>query len=534
VKLAVEPTAARTLSACALLVVMALAVHGRAVTFDFVSYDDEELVTGRAQVRAGLTLDSLLWAASSTQAANWFPATRLTHLVDAELWGMAPGGHHATNLLLHATNALLLFLVLRSLTGAFWRSWLVAALFAVHPLHVETVAWISERKGLLSTTFWLLAMGSYAAWTRHPSPGRWAATVALLALGLMSKSMLVTLPFVLLLLDYWPLARLRSAADLRGRVAEKWPLFALIALSCGITVATQQTAMPEGIPLVDRLCIAIAAPLTYLRQLFWPSGLGVMYPNPYVDGAGGSPLDPWEIAAAVGLLAAASFAAMIRPGRPWSRVGWLWFLGTLVPVLGIVQVGSQAHADRYTYVPLIGIYIVLAWAAGELAQRNPALKRVIAAGAGVALVLLGGASAVQASHWRSAIALLERGVVTAPDHCIMHQELGRALLREERLEEALLHLERAVEISPRRVKTLINLAEGKRRAGRTAEAIALYERALEIQPSNAIAHNNLAANLETVGRRDEAIAHYHQAIALRPRWEVPRQNLERLGGAPQP
>jgi hypothetical protein len=220
----------QTLLACALLALMVILVHGQAVTFAFVSYDDPQLVTERPVVREGLTAKSIAWAATSTQTGNWFPVTRLSHLADAEVWGMAPGGHHATNLLLHLANALLLFLGLRSLTGAFWRSWLVAALFAVHPLHVETVAWVSERKGVLSTTFWLLATGSYLAWTRCPSTGRRVATVALLALGLMSKSMLVTLPCVFLLLDYWPLGRLRSAADLPERVREKWPYFIVVLL----------------------------------------------------------------------------------------------------------------------------------------------------------------------------------------------------------------------------------------------------------------------------------------------------------------
>ena len=526
--------AVRALLACALLAGLALAAHGRVVTFDFVSYDDPQYVTDRPEVRAGLTGESLLWAATSSQGANWFPTTRLSHLIDAELWGMAPGGHHATNLLLHVTNAVLLFLVLRSLTGAFWRSWLVAALFAVHPLHVETVAWVSERKGMLSTTFWLLTMGSYTAWIRQPTAPRKAATLMLLALGLMSKSMLVTLPCVFLLLDYWPLGRLRSADDLPGLLREKWPYFALVLLSCGATVLAQRVAMPADLSLLERLSVALMAPVTYLQQLVWPSGLAAMYPNPYVSGAGGEPFGAAELLGAATVLAAASFVALIRPGRPWSRVGWLWYLGTLVPVLGIVQVGSQAHADRYTYVPLIGIYLIIAWGAGEIAERGPALKRSVAACAGLVLVLLGGATAVQASHWRDGISLLERALVAAPDHGIIHQELGRELLVQGRSQEALVHLERAVEISPRKVKALIFLAEAKRQAGLPAEAIALYEQALTIQPGNAYAHNNLAANLENVGRRDEAIAHYRRALELRPGWGTVRQNLERLEGSPPP
>ena len=523
-----EPSPIRPLLACALLVLMGGAVHGQVVTFDCVSYDDPQYVTDRALVRAGFTREGFVWAATSHQGANWFPVTRLSHMLDAELWGMAPGGHHASNLVLHLANAVLLFMVLRSLTGAFWRSWLVAALFVVHPLHVETVAWVSERKGMLSTTFWLLATGSYVAWTRRPSTGRRVATVALLALGLMSKSMLVTLPCVFLLLDYWPLGRLRSAADLPGLVREKWPLFLVVLLSSGVTLMAQRVAMPLDLPLVDRLAGAIMAPVAYLGQLAWPAGLAVMYPNPYVPGAGGTPFTAAELAGAFAFLALASFAALVRPGRPWSRVGWLWYLGTLVPVLGIVQVGSQAHADRYTYVPLIGIYLMLAWGAGELALRRPALRRAVVAGAGVALVLLAGVTARQARHWRDSVALLERALVAAPDHSIIHQELGRALLSEERLPEATVHLERAVAISPNRVNALLNLAEARRRSGQSTETIALYERALAIQPGNAVAHNNLGANLESAGRREEAIAHYRRALELRPRWQVARENLERL------
>ncbi|MGI9590636.1 MAG: tetratricopeptide repeat protein [Myxococcota bacterium] len=522
----------RTALACLLLVLMAVAAHGRVVTFDFVSYDDPQLVTERPQMRAGLTLRSLRWAATSNQTANWFPVTRLSHLVDAEFYGMAPGGHHATNLLLHVANALLLFLVLRSLTGAFWRSWLVAALFAVHPLHVETVAWVSERKGVLSTTFWLLATAGYVAWTQRPSAARKAATAAWLALGLMSKSMLVTLPCVFLLLDYWPLGRLRHAGDLPGLIREKWPFFALVALSCIATLLAQRVAMPPELGLLDRLSVAILAPVTYLRQLIWPSGLAVMYPNPYVPSAGGEPFGAARLLGALALLASASFLALWRPGRPWSRVGWLWYLGTLVPVLGIVQVGSQAHADRYTYVPMIGIYLIVAWTAGELVERRPALRSVVSAAAATALVLLGSATAVQARHWRDPVALMERALLAAPDHAIVNQELGRAHLAEGRLQDGLVYLERAVEISPRSVNALMNLAEARRRQGRIGETVALYERALAVQPGNAIAHNNLGANLEALGQREQAIVHYRRATELRPRWAVARENLERLEGAP--
>jgi cytochrome c-type biogenesis protein CcmH/NrfG len=344
----------------------------------------------------------------------------------------------------------------------------------------------------------------------------------------------VTLPCVFLLLDYWPLGRLRSAADLPGLVREKWPYFFVVLLSCGATLVAQQVAMPTDLSLVDRLSTAIMAPVTYLRQLVWPAGLAVMYPHPYLPGAGGTPFSAAELVGAFAFLAAASFAALIRPGRPWSRVGWLGYLGTLVPVVGIVQVGSQAHADRYTYVPLIGIYLMLAWGAGELVERKPATRRAVAICAGVALVLLARVTVEQTRHWRDSIALMERALVAAPEHSIIHQELGRALLAEERLPEALVHLERAVATSPSRVNALLNLAEARRRSGRIDETIALYQRALAIQPDNALAHNNLAANLETVGRREEAIAHYRRALELRPRWEVARENLERAEGAPNP
>jgi tetratricopeptide (TPR) repeat protein len=400
-------------------------------------------------VRQGLSWGGVRWAFTETQLYNWHPLTMLSFLLDAELWGMSPRAFHRTNVVLHGANTVGLFLLLRGLTGREVRSALVAALFALHPLHVESVAWVSARKDVLSTLLFLATLGSYAGWCKRPSAWRQARTLALYALGLMAKPMLVTLPFVLLLLDHWPLGRLAGVAGGPragwARLAlEKTPYFALSLVSCAITLAAQSEAMEALAHLgpAERLANAALSYLRYLALTLWPAELGVLYPM------------PGEIDLGAGALAALVLAALslvvLRESRraPYLATGWLWYLGTLVPVIGVVQVGVQSHADRYTYVPLIGIFLAAVWGVADWIGE----RRRLALGAGalalVALALLAYQSARQLDSWRNSETLYEHALAVAPESPYIHYNLGTLLVEQGRSAEALPHFREVVRLAP--------------------------------------------------------------------------------------
>ncbi len=476
----------------ALLTVATLAVYAPVLGFEFVNYDDPIIVSNNAKAAHGLSARGLAWAFTSTQAANWFPSTRLSHLLDVTLFGLDPAGHHATNLLLHLANALLLFFGLRWLTGSFWRSLLVAALFALHPVHVENVAWVSERKGVLSTTFWLLTTWAYVAWTRQGGAYRMALTTLLLALGLMSKSMLVSLPLTLLLLDAWPLERWRDMRDTREGVIEKWPLFGVVAVSCLITLYVQRNAMGLGFdpaPVELRLANAASSALRYLELAVWPSGLAVMHPHPYLEITGGRPLGPARVLGACLALAALCWLLLGRWSRPWMRTGWLWYGVTLLPVTGLVQVGHQAYAERYAYVPLMGIYVIVAWSAGMLAERGDAWRRAAVVTSLAALLAFGSVARQQLHHWHDSIALFTRGVEISPESGVTHHNLAVALLVAQRVQPAQQHFELAIEVEPQNPRYLNNLGRLHQLAGRPLEAVPYHERAIAVGPRNAIGKN---------------------------------------------
>jgi tetratricopeptide (TPR) repeat protein len=530
-------------------------------------------------VRDGLTPDGVVWAFRSAEAANWHPLTWLSHMLDFELYGAHPGGHHVSSALLHTLNALLLFGALRALTGAVWRSALVAALFAWHPLHVESVAWVAERKDVLSTVFALTAIWSYAEYARRRQRRLLILTLALFALGLMAKPMLVTLPCVFLLLDYWPLRRLRvagqgdavvsagvEARSLRALLVEKVPFFALSALSCVVTVFVQRQggAMSslEHVPLALRLANGVAAYAHYLAKTVWPSDLTLLYPHPYIPGSGAAPLPGWQVAeAALLLLAVTLLVWLSRRGYAW--VGWLWFLGMLVPVIGLLQVGGQALAERYTYLPAIGLFIVFAWAGGQLIDRLGRWHAWAAGCAGllVAVLLLASiqASRAQARHWRDSVALFEHAIEVNPRNRSILFNLGNEMKRRGRIVEAIAlyrralavkssdvkvrnnlglalasqgdragavaQYERALELDPGFAESRANLANELRDQGRLDEAIALYRRALEDKPTLAQAHNAFAGALKAKGKAEQAEAHYRQALALDPGYAEAHTNL---------
>jgi Flp pilus assembly protein TadD len=527
---------------CALLIVATAAVYAQTAGFGFVDWDDQDYVSENFWVRGGLTRDGLVWALTTGHAWNWHPVTWLSHMLDYELFGLDPAGHHLTSLVLHVANALLLFGLFRYMTGSALRSAFVAALFALHPLHVESVAWVSERKDVLCTCFGLGAMWLYASYAARGGAARYLGVVLLLAFGLAAKPTLVTLPFILLLLDYWPLCRTRfGPPDPSGGglgcaerpaarlLLEKAPLFALSAASSVVTLLVQQGAMTatEHVALPARLANALVSYVRYIGKMLWPSGLSPFYPYPGLHG--GEAWAPWQVAGSGLLLLALSVWLLVLARRRYAAVAWLWYLGVLVPMIGIVQVGTQAMADRYSYLSLVGLFVGVAWGVGELVARWPARAgrlRTLAAGGAVAVLLAcSAASFSQAQHWRSGRTLHERALAVTPSSAKIHTNLGYVLREEGELDRAILLLRRAVEIDPAYAWAHTELGNALRAQGRFAEAIRSYRRALRVKPDEAEPLMQLALALAAIGRIDEAIAYHETALALAPDVPDPANNL---------
>ena len=390
---------------------------------DYVLLDDPLYVTGNPEVRQGITREGLAWALTANVANNWHPLTVLSHMLDVEVFGLAPAGHHLTSLLLHLANVLLLFAALHRMTAAAFRSALVAALFAVHPTRVESVAWIAERKDVLSGLFWMLALLAYVHYARRPSLGRYLLVALAMALGLAAKPMLVTLPCVLLLLDLWPLGR----RGLRRLILEKIPLFALSAASCAATLSYQETSLAplEALPWDLRFSNAVVSYATYLGKAFLPRDLAVFYPFP-------AEIPVWKAAGAAALLLLLTGLALWRARRsPWLLVGWLWFLGTLVPVIGLVQVGRQAMADRYTYLPFIGLFLAMVWGAAELVERRDVFRPVLGALSVLAILGLAGMTRAQVRHWQDSVALFRHALAATGDNHLARRGLAKALAAQK-------------------------------------------------------------------------------------------------------
>jgi Flp pilus assembly protein TadD len=459
-------------------------------------------------------------------------------MLDVELYGLDAGGHHVTNLLFHVASTLLLFGLLRRTTGQAGPSAFVAALFAIHPLHVESVAWVAERKDVLSTLLWLLTVWAWVRYAAAPRLGRYLLVVLLFALGLMAKPMLVTLPLTLLLLDWWPLRRFRPGeaggggatglvTGLVPLVVEKIPLLVLSAISSALTLHAQRAGGAlvslRSIPLRERIPGAILALAGYLWKMLWPAHLSVFYPH---DAA----MRPaWQILGAALLLAALTAAAFWLARRaPYALMGWLWYVGTLVPVIGLVQVGGQAMADRYTYVPLIGIFIAIAWGAADLARARPRLRGVLAAGGAVAVLSLAVATRAQAAFWSSDIALFERAVHATSGNALAHNNLGLAFFRDGRTQEAIAHYREALRIEPTDSFARRNLAYALLEEGRFAEALEQYTKLLDLLPGDPETRFHMARALQRLGRPAEAVARYTEALRLKPDFEQARNNLANL------
>jgi len=522
---AARPRAA-LVAAVAALLLLTLLVFLPLFSAGFINLDDPVYVTENSHVRGGLSLAGARWAATSLEAANWHPLTWLSHMADVQVYGMQAPGHHATNLLLHGVSAVLLLVVLQGLTGMLWPGLLVAALFAVHPLHVESVAWVAERKDVLAGLFWMLTLGAYLRYVRRPGPGRYAAVLIAFALGLMSKPMLVTLPAVLLLLDFWPLGRLRAPARPAAVALEKLPLFLMAAGASALTMTAQgggnAVVSLEALPVAARAANAVVAAVTYLGKSLWPSGLAVFYP---FDAASiTAPL----VAGAAAILLAGTLVAAAGPrfGRPYLTVGWLWFLGTLVPVIGLVQVGSQSRADRYTYLPLVGIFLLAAWEARTVARRRGGRAPLLVGAAALAVVAaLAVPAFLQAARWRDQVTLYRHSLAVTHDNPKMHDALGKALLDVGANEEAALHLREALRIKPTYADGHGKLGTALARLGRRAEALAEDREALRLNPNLHWVHNNIGNLMFDEGRPAEAIDHYREAVRLAPDYGMGHLNL---------
>jgi tetratricopeptide (TPR) repeat protein len=502
-----------------------LAAFSPVLLCGFIELDDRAYVVDNPHVRAGLGRDSFVWAWTSFAAANWHPLTWLSHMLDCQLFGLNPRGHHFVNLLWHLANTVGLFWVLRRMTGEDWRPALVAALFGLHPLHVESVAWVAERKDVLSTFFAVLTLGAYAAYAERPGLGRYLGVAAAFALGLLAKPMLVTLPLVLLLLDYWPLRRTPlsppprdgaapafAAAGWGRLVLEKVPLLALSGVSCLLTIRAQQEAlMPtERLTVGARWANAAASYAAYLRKTVWPADLAVFYEHP------GGQLSPARVTIAVAVLIALSLVALaLARRRPAVLVGWLWFLGTLVPVIGLVQVGSQAMADRYTYLPLIGVFLALAWAVPDLPASRPAARPAVVCGALLILAVCAVLTGRQALCWRSDQALWEHACQVA-DSPAVRRIWGNILYRRGRVDEAEAQYAQALRLNPEFAPAYLDLGESFLHQGEIDQALATFSRGVAINPGASSLHNGVGLARACRGQADEACRSFREACRLRP------------------
>jgi protein O-mannosyl-transferase len=504
-------------------------VFGQTVRYDFVNYDDDLYVYDNAIVTNGLTFPGLGWALTYPHARNWHPLTTISHMLDCQFYGLNSAGHHFTNVLLHTIGVVLLFLVLRQMTGTVWRSAFVAALFAIHPQHVESVAWISERKDVLSGIFFMLTLAAYLRYARRPSLARYVTMSILFVGGLMSKPMLVTMPFVLLLLDYWPLNRSQTTevrSQKSGRkiqiwlrlVAEKIPLFVLSAIAGLITflIQVRSGALTDPAPLGWRIENAIVSCVTYIWQMLWPAELSAFYPQ--------NALPLWKVAFAFALLVGLTAVVIVqRRRRPYLFTGWFWYLGMLLPVLGIIQVGEQAWADRYTYLPHIGLYLGVAWLIVDLTAGLRYRREIVGA---LAVLVLGASlclARVQTSFWRDSETLWTRALEVTTGNHLAHNNVGVLLSKRGQLDQALQHFETALAIRSQNRTSRYDLSQALyhtniagvlRRKSRVDDAISHAQKALELQPNYGYGFSTLAGALMDKGRIDEAIPLYREAAEI--------------------
>ena len=526
-----------TLGIYLFLAVISLIVFGQTIRYDFVNFDDDLYVYNSPAVKAGLTIKGIWFAFSRPHARNWHPLTTMSHMLDCQLYGLNAGGHHATNIILHTIAVLLLFRVLQQMTGAVWKSAFVAALFAVHPLHVESVAWVSERKDVLSAVFFLLMLDAYNRYARAASITHYLVVAVLFVAGLMSKPMLVSAPIVLLLLDYWPLRRFEQSSSTTGKaqglssnqrrivrrlVLEKIPLLILSVGACIITFVLQKraTGAISPLPFLWRVQNAFASYVIYVWKTLWPTHLAVFYPHP------NDTLAIWELILAAGFLLAVTCAAIVlRREQPYLFTGWFWYLGMLVPVIGLVQVGEQGHADRYTYIPQIGLFLLAVWLAADVTAVRQSGSRFAVAIAAVIIVALAWAAFVQTSYWRNSETLWSHALAVTSNNDVAHNNLGYLCVDRDELDKAISHFEAAARIrSGKRdahydvgsAFVQMNLADSLARKGQSEEAMVHYEEAIKLQPNYADAYYNRGSVFFATGRIDEAITDWEKTLELEP------------------
>ncbi len=565
---------------CAVLIAITWAVFGQTLRYGFVNYDDPAYVSENLQIQTGLSWQNIGWAFTHVHSHNWHPLTTISHMADCQFFGLNPGAHHFVNVLLHSISAVLLFLLLQQITagpssprdesvrladrtGTIWRSAFVAAVFAVHPLHVESVAWISERKDVLSGLFFMLTLLAYVRYTRKPNVLRYVTMMILFGCGLLSKPMLVTLPAILLLLDYWPLNR-SQRSKVRGQkefsfaklVAEKIPLCVLSLGSAIATLIAQRGGILETahLPFTWRLANAASVYLVYIWQMFWPINLAAIYPHP-------GQLPFWEAAGASALVVLLTALAFISRRRsPYFLAGWLWYLIMLLPVIGLIQVGSQAHADRYTYLSQIGLYLAFVWGVVDFLQPFRYRREIFATLAPIIITVLGWRAWIQTGYWQDSEKLWKRTLAVTGRNDFAHLALGEFLLKVHRVDEAMAqfeivlaghpndpdvnfqmgyalmekgdldpairHFETSLKFRPDSPDTETNLGNVLLKADRTDEAVEHFRNVVRREPSSPLAHYNLAVGLHRLGRLPEAIVHYKEALALDPNYPDAKEFLQ--------
>jgi tetratricopeptide (TPR) repeat protein len=566
---------------CILLGVVTFAAYSPLLKSGFINFDDPDYITDNPHVLGGLQLDAVLWAFKTGHAGNWHPLTWISHMLDVQIFGLRATGHHLVNLAFHIFNSIFLLWLLNRMTRSFWASAFVAALFALHPAHVESVAWVSERKDVLSTLFLLLTLWGYSRYVerrfqtpqgprpaaesgdpktpaKHAEPlpltaGKdaqvfYSLSLLFFALGLMSKPMLVTVPFLLLCIDFWPFGRIGKSGlmpqvekpapgqsnqetGIRGLLVEKLPFLGLSLASCVITFWTQKTqgaVAPKGLPSESRFANAVLSYGTYVRDMFWPSNLAVFYPHPATKHPALMDWISWHVGLAALVLAAISiFAVRWARTRPYMAFGWAWYLASLAPVIGLVQVGSQARADRYTYIPFIGLFIALTWAAADWARINTARVPVIVASAITTLCACTVLTYRQASVWQDSVSLFQHALAVTTDNATAHFNLGAALEARGEIDKAMDQYRQSIEIEPM-ADAYYNMGHALTSKGKWAEAEVQYEAALKLNPGYVLAQNNLGLVYHTTGRFDLAETHYYEAVRLNPDYAEGYYNLGKL------
>ena len=523
---------------CLFLVVTTLAVYWQVSNYEFLNYDDDLYISKNYHVKVGLNMSGLIWSFTTAKMNYWLPLTWLSHILDFQLYGMNAGGHHMTSLLFHIINTLLLFFLFKRMTGDIWKSAFASALFALHPLHVESVAWVAERKDVLSTFFWLLTMMAYCRFVEKPVLTRYFILLLFFVLGLMSKPMLVTLPFVLLLMDFWPFGRLQLGQVIQTDVVqtqktsilyligEKVPLFLLTAVASVAAYITQKKggalARMDFALFKIQIANALVSYVSYIKKMIWPSQLAVFYPQP------GTLQISKSVGAGLLLIALTVFVVNFWRRFPYLFVGWFWYIGTLVPVIGLVKVGGFAMADRYTYIPLIGLFIIIAWFIPDLVALRSHRKVLLATFAMLYLSVLMALTWKQVRYWENSTALFNHTLNVTTDNSLAHMKLGEALAEHNKNAEAIRHYLEALRINPDFVQVHFNLGDVHASLGNFEDAVYYYNEALQKKPDFAKAHNNLGNAMARQGNSEAAVYHYNEALKINPNYAGAYYNLGKI------